>query len=261
MSRQPRKRLPKASVPGAPRSPRAALAVSTARNLSQGCSGQPGSLVLLLPGDTCGSPCPGTELTLWSERGPWLCSQFHEGHVLDGHTSVTASESTWAGGVPPSAPRSVAPMERSTPGPRPLAPHPSAHQGTAALRTIFGPVLCQPLFLFVQWLGLENHFFEFERGVAVQPPFLKEKPSFSLSRPPPGSSPPTLHLPSHSRRGRCRATTADTLLRCTFLTRSNALPLSTSCISPRLSPPTLDEPPSPSALPRGLPATLPVSGG
>ena len=63
----------------------------------------------------------------------------------------------------------------------PLAPRwpPSAHQRTAVLRAVFGPVLCQPLLLLVQWLGLENHFFKFESGVTVQSPFLKGKHGLS----------------------------------------------------------------------------------
>lgn len=49
------------------------------------------------------------------------------------------------------------------------------HQGTAVLRAVSGPVLRQPLLLLVEWLGLENHFFKFERGVAIQSPFLQGK--------------------------------------------------------------------------------------
>lgn len=47
------------------------------------------------------------------------------------------------------------------------------HQGAGVLRAVFGPVLCQPLLLFVKWLGFENHLLKFKCGVTVQSPFLR----------------------------------------------------------------------------------------
>lgn len=57
--------------------------------------------------------------------------------------------------------------------PLPVRSRDPAHQGTAVLRAIFGPVLRQPLLLFVKRLGFEDHFFKFECGITIQSPFLK----------------------------------------------------------------------------------------
>lgn len=57
--------------------------------------------------------------------------------------------------------------------PLPVRSQDPTHQRTAVLRAVFGPVLRQPLLLFVKRLGFEDHFFKFKRGITIQSPFLK----------------------------------------------------------------------------------------
>lgn len=88
--------------------------------------------------------------------------------------SLNSREGCWA----------VLPPEVLEQWPSGTVPWPRVWRAPAYLRGITLPhlllLLCQTLLFLVKRFGLQNHFFQFEGGVAIQPAFLQERPVGSV---------------------------------------------------------------------------------